>query len=902
MGRLARALPAVCLIALTLAPQQAVAHHDGLHLEVTPEVQEVAVGSSAVLTAVLVGSENFSAVATSDTRIDFENEDGAGDWDGVSLETPDHSCVIPAGSSTCTIEIEARRTGTAQFRAWIDTDGTSTHNADAMEGRFAGTDDCDQQQDVRSDCSAMEMEQAPTPGTNCPPPSATAIPQLPGSEPDCTDVVEINFIENAAGTLDCDDSNGPDTERESNPSGAAAPPGGTSPSDEVYTCTVRDEFGNLKGGATVFGEMMGGPNDRDNGASFTSADYTCPTEEADDPLNESKRKGRCAITVTQVSPPRIGRATICFWVGTLSDGAELCASETVDKGTTHDGGDQGDNNVDLVEITWENITDLVLDCDPENGFSLVDSTGTVDCVVLSQISGTGVEGITVRSEVAGANDPDDSDSPQTPDTQPDDNGLPVPMTCRSAANGSCRITHEGEDAGESIYRVWIDDENNTETTGSGATTGPAPDYDTTEGPNEKTTPGTTGEPDGTDVVITNWGEGPTTLVAAPKTATAAIGDCHEITLAATDKDGNPAGGVRLDVEQKHEHFSNSTATDEPIVDFCTPIAGRNPSDVDTSAGDLEGTGGTRNTSGTAGGETVSTTDLDGFITIGVQVEPAHGSDGTGSVTVTSWWETVDNDDPNGGEPSDTALVTWEHPAQSPVVLQLTPDNASGEVGDEAIYTATVTENGTPLPGVQIAWAATGTGHFTWTDTSTDAQGEAIATISSEERGSMTVTASCAGGRYRCSDTSTQNWGPVMCDLTGTDGADVLTGTDAPETICGFGGNDVIDGGGGDDILLGASGDDELLGGDGDDELIGGAGKDQLDGGAGTDALYGGPGADRLLGGPGADTLYGGGGSDDLRGGSGPDELVGGNGRDSLRGQKGRDTCRDGGPTSKARAC
>lgn len=875
---------AVTLVAL-FVPQSANAYHDGLHLEVTPEVGSFTLGEPAVLTAVLVGDGQFPTPAPNDTRIDFENENGANDGDGNSiLSSPDYSCVIPVEATSCQIEIEATRTGTALFRAWFGT-------ADAHESRFAGLEDCRQQSDTSSNCVANDTNGAPNAGSACGINSSTST-QLPGEEPDCTDVVQVVFLENAPGTLDCDDSTGPDTERELNPSSSQQ--SAMNPSTETYTCYVRDELGNLKPGVQVLGEIIEGVNDPDGRASFTSADFTCDatrdgttTTRNDDPTTPGvNEKGSCPVSVTQKNN-QIGKATICFWVGQLSEGADLCTSEEVGAGTNHEGADaQGDNRVDLVELVWENISDLVLDCSPESGFSLVNSIGKVECTALSTISQGPVQGIDIRAEAVGANDPDDSDSPQTPDFHEDEN--PASAACTTAANGRCFIEHQGTDAGETTYRAWIDDGNDSETTGSGTTTQLATDYDPTEGRDEKQVPGTTGEPDATDVVMSVWGQGPTSITASPKTGQASIGDCHEITLTATDREGNAVGGIRIDVEQQHEHFRNATPNDEPIVGFCTPLAGPNPSDVDTAAGDLQPSGGGPNTSGNAGGETVGFTDVDGLITIGVMTQGARGSSGAGTVYVTTWWETIDNDDPSGGEPSDSSLVTWS-PGANAAILELTPDVNSADVGDETTYTATVTQNGEPVAGVEVSWSLDGRGAFTWNEPVTDSAGQAIATVSSESKGSTAITATC-GGTFTCSDTSTQNWGPVFCDVVGTEGTDVLTGSDAPETICGFGGNDIIDGGGGDDVILGGAGDDQLLGGEGDDELMGAGGKDLLTGGLGNDQLIGGNGADRLRGDAGKDILFGGAGNDRLKGGTESDKLVGGSGRDALDGGAGRDEC------------
>lgn len=898
-GRTMRVLPALFLLALVLAPQEAAAYHEGVHLEVTPEVQEVPVGSAAVLTAVLVGNDGFSFESPSDLEVLFENMNGANDPDRTDGGPADASCVIAAGSSTCKVEWEAITSGRALYRAWFGT-------ADMEEGRFASSRDCRQLQDEEAECTTMETGTAPIAGTTCPsgtPPTST---QLPGEEPDCTDVLEVNFTEAAAGTLDCDDSTGPDTEHESNPNDPPPSTTGDDPSIERYTCTVRDEFGNRKPGVPVFGEVISGVNDPDNGAVYTSPDYECEpvttgqprqTRE-DDPLTtDIDEKGTCPILVEQ-SEDQMGTATICFWVGSLSDGVELCPSEEVGAASRPDGSDEGNNNVDLAQLTWESVSDLVLDCIPETGFSLVNSIGKVECTALSTVTDGPVQGIKIMAEAVGANDPDDSDSPQTPDFHEDES--PVSASCTTASNGKCSIEHQGTDAGETTYRAWINDGNDSETTGSGAATRLAIDYDPTEGRDEKQVPGTTGEPDATDVVISDWGQGPTNITATPKSGAASIGDCHEITLAATDKDGNAAGGVRIDVEQQHENFRNSTPNDEPIVGFCTPLAGPNPSDVDTTAGDLQPAGDRPNTSGTAGGETVGFTDLEGRITIGVMTQGARGSSGAGTVYVTSWWETTDNDDPGGGEPSDTSMVTWS-PGADDATLELTPDISSADVGGETTYTATVTQNDQPVAGVEIAWSMSGVGSFAWNESVTDSAGQATATVTSAKKGSSSVTATCEG-TFICSDTSTQNWGPAFCDFVGTEGDDVLTGTDAPETLCGFAGDDVIEGGGGNDILLGAGGNDRLLGGDGDDELMGGGGKDRLIGGQGTDALYGGSSTDRLSGGPGADTLNGGSGDDALSGGTGPDELVGGKGDDALRGNKGRDSCRQGATTTRPKRC
>jgi Ca2+-binding RTX toxin-like protein len=135
-----------------------------------------------------------------------------------------------------------------------------------------------------------------------------------------------------------------------------------------------------------------------------------------------------------------------------------------------------------------------------------------------------------------------------------------------------------------------------------------------------------------------------------------------------------------------------------------------------------------------------------------------------------------------------------------------------------------------------------------------------------------------------SDVSIMHWEgePSACDITGTDGPDVLEGSDAGERICGFGGDDTILGGGGDDVILGGAGDDVLRGNAGNDQVTGGAGGDRVFGGGGADSLFGSGGPDVVKGHRSNDRLRGNRGNDRLGGGGGRDDCAGGAGRDRLR--------------------
>lgn len=134
-----------------------------------------------------------------------------------------------------------------------------------------------------------------------------------------------------------------------------------------------------------------------------------------------------------------------------------------------------------------------------------------------------------------------------------------------------------------------------------------------------------------------------------------------------------------------------------------------------------------------------------------------------------------------------------------------------------------------------------------------------------------------------SDVSVMHWeAEGACDITGTNGPDVLEGSDASEKICGFGGDDTIRGGGGDDVIGGGAGNDTLRGNAGSDTVRGGAGRDKVFGGGGVDSVAGGGGPDVVAGHKANDVLRGNRGNDRLNGGAGRDNCSGGGGRDRLR--------------------
>jgi trimeric autotransporter adhesin len=237
------------------------------------------------------------------------------------------------------------------------------------------------------------------------------------------------------------------------------------------------------------------------------------------------------------------------------------------------------------------------------------------------------------------------------------------------------------------------------------------------------------------------------------------------------------------------------------------------------------------------------------------------------------------------------------------------------------------EGRTLLGALEVATDGSGNVEFTATLNGATAPGEVV-----------TATATALGASGEPLSTSEFSAAVVAdeCDVTGTDGDDVLIAAPG-EVVCGLGGDDVLSADGGDPLLLGGEGNDTIdlsgaaaaadlslpggvaqIGGDavrfeefehaigtsfadvisGDgaaNDLEGGAGADTLTGAAGADSLVGGTGADELDGDEGADTLVGDEGADELEGGLQADTLDGEAGADTLKGNEAADTLRgDGG--------
>ena len=720
-------------------------------------------------------------------------------------------------------------------------------------------------------------------------------------EPDTTDVVEKEWT---ATRLDCE------PETDSNPTG----------SSHTVTCTARDNANQPASGQQIDAEATGA-NDPDGNTDRKSPDFTCTTN----------AEGRCSFThgpagTGTTNDP--GTTTYRAWI----DADRNNQTDESEANEPRAEGSSGEpDNTDVVEKTW---TEPPLDCSPEVASNPQGTSHTVTCTASPRQAGTEID-----VEATGANDPDNNADRTNPD-----------FTCQTDASGRCTFTHGGtsqptSQRGTTTYRAWVDDDKNNSTS----------EADATEGRDETATPGATPEPDKTDVVEKNWTPEPRTLTITPEADTASVGTCNPFVITVNDQAGQPIQGVFVDVEQ-----TMATTPGRPAevsrVEFCTPIAsdGPNPSAVDTSRGDrVENP----DDPATAGGETTNATNAAGQVTIGITVRATDASSGEGTVQVVAFVESTDNDDPDTTEPSDTATKTWV--TGQARTIDCEPESVEADLGTTRVVTCTVRDRfGRPLAGKGVTFSEDGVGDFvSSTQQTTDADGQARATVTSTVEGTQSVVGTItddltgtepaevdecdrpggdpAGGPAgECADEVTVVWtqqkvlasGPCRRSsenssvvragggriIVGTSGDDVLIGTDEDDIICGLGGRDTITGNGGNDVLDGGGGGDSIEGDEGNDRLSGGGGRDVLQGGAGRDRIGGGRGIDRVLGqggndigngggdndrlagGGGRDTLRGAAANDNLLGGAGNDRLIGGVGNDRLDGSGGTDSC-SGGP-------
>jgi hypothetical protein len=509
------------------------ANHGTRTLDAEPETNSRPAGETQTITATI------SAAATQGSgaiNIDFELEAGPNDEDGDTPTFPDRSCSIPAGSAQCSVSYVGEEPGTDTWRIWLDHDGeNSTVEADPAEEQNANNP---QDPDtffpgIGDECTLVNGEPTPV-------------------EPDCTDVVEYTFqgIIHPA-EIDCDDEQGPDTERAFNPSG------GGNASNESVTCRVFDQNGNPITDAdpttsgrqttTMYGENEGGANDPDDGASYDSPDYTCTT-----PSNSASNQ--CTMTVTQ-SELEEGNAEVCFWARGQNDASVGAAGQThcVDEGEPTgenqeaNGTDTPNDLADQIEVLWQERAATSLDVEAEAETLTRGGSRSLNATVYDQF-GDQFQGDTTvyfeffkRSPTDKTDHASDGNSPADPD-----------RSCTTSNSPTCTVTYSQESrAGRDLICGWIGDTptlSGTSKNASGTCNGEQRnDPDDADGDADEPQP--TG--DRIDVVETTWLNDPaaTQLDCQPEFASAGLREAHTVTCTATTGEENtPVADTEIDFE------------------------------------------------------------------------------------------------------------------------------------------------------------------------------------------------------------------------------------------------------------------------------------------------------------------------------------------------------------------
>ena len=297
--------------------------------------------------------------------------------------------------------------------------------------------------------------------------------KTPGQGGDLADRVEKTWVarSSSGGGVDAE------PEAETNPTGE----------DTSITATVYDQFNEAFVGNTQvnFEFFTGSPSDTD-GNNPGTPDDTCTT------TNSSS----CSITYTSNDP---GRDLVCVWInatpvmnGNNSNGT--CDGEGLndadDAAGSADAPQPTNDDVDVVVRTWENADPATeINCIPETETTHRTDDHVINCTASNE--GGTVAGTEIDVEATGANDPDGSSTPGTPD-----------FSCTTNNSGSCQVTHQGSPSntlGDTTYRAWNDEDyfNGTNESDQG------------ENVDENANGGDQDEPDNTDVVRNTW-------IAAPE--------------------------------------------------------------------------------------------------------------------------------------------------------------------------------------------------------------------------------------------------------------------------------------------------------------------------------------------------------------------------------------------------
>ena len=387
-------------------------------------------------------------------RVHAEVENGVNDPDnpdGASYATEDYGCFVgrtgqnPAqteGQCTITITQAEGDTGTAEICFWVD----GTNNTSGLD-----------EQTGQALCSNEETGENQTGQTD--------------TGNDLADQTEKTWEARSAaqGGLDAE------PETATNDTGT----------NHTIVATTYDQFGQAVNETNTvnFEWFAGSPKDTDGNTPGTP-DEQCLT------VNASS----CSETYTSQTP---GRDLVCVWINatpTMTGNNQNGTCDGEGQNDADDAAGQQDapepktDDVDVVSKIWVNPEPATeLNCEPETATTERTDNHVINCTATNDDGG--VEGTEIDVEATGANDPDSSSTPGTPD-----------FSCRTNSEGTCQITHNGSSnntLGDTTYRAWIDEDYTHGSNSNESDQGENVDESETGG-------GDTPEPDGTDVVRNTW--------------------------------------------------------------------------------------------------------------------------------------------------------------------------------------------------------------------------------------------------------------------------------------------------------------------------------------------------------------------------------------------------------------
>jgi hypothetical protein len=431
-GKLSALIWALATLAglLPAAPRVAWAASDP-SLQVIREVNTVGGGDAPTLTAQLSGA------AGSPTQIDFEVLDGPGDQpfgDGDGGASPDETCSIASGATSCVVAIRGTQEGTSRVRAWIHGTTPDTEEGRLSNGGSVGL------LDAGVDCQTGDDELLQD---TCH--GGAAVQPGNQTEPDATDLVQIAWTSFTDAKLNCDDANPADgTDVEYN--NAAA-----DDRSEQYTCSLTTLAGQPVTNAFIDGERTAGSAalESPNGAKADSAD-----------LNDfcHIQGGQCTGTVKVTNT---GDATLCFWAepgnpndaATGEDNAYNTTDNTDGKGCADELVDETEGNdiTDAVLLDTDNPRASGIDARPEVQTGSSGEQFILSAVVYDQF-GRVFTGDSTDTEVSGElfdGSPldEDGNTPSSPD-----------FACHTGTVGGCSTTMPAQvPLGTNLACLWIGD-------------------------------------------------------------------------------------------------------------------------------------------------------------------------------------------------------------------------------------------------------------------------------------------------------------------------------------------------------------------------------------------------------------------------------------------------------------